>query len=207
MSPTSRSRDRREARATELEAAHCLAQFAALKDNPNSGHIERVGLLSALIAQALGMSDEDVETIRYAAQLHDVGKVGIPDVILFNDNPLTLEQLDIVKTHTVIGATILANTQMHVFRVAEAIALHHHENWNGTGYTPGLAGDAIPLVARIVRVSDAYDAMTMSRPYAEPWRREAAVEFIQGQSGLTFDPLVVNAFSAVVNSALDAVIA
>ena len=203
---TARSRGRREARAVEIEAAQCLAQFAALKDNPNSGHIERVGLLSALIAQALGMSDEDVETIRYAAQLHDVGKVGIPDAILFNDNPLTLEQLDVVKTHTVIGATILSNTQMQLFRVAEAIALHHHENWNGTGYTPGLAGDAIPLVARIVRVSDAYDAMTMSRPYAEPWRREAAVEFIQNQSGLTFDPLVVNAFSSVVHSALDAVI-
>jgi putative two-component system response regulator len=112
-----------------------------------------------------------------------------------------------VKTHTIIGATILAETQMQLFRVAEVIARHHHENWNGTGYTPGLTGDAIPLVARIVRVSDVYDSMTLSRPWAETWRREAAVEFIQGQSGLTFDPLVVNAFSKVVNSTLDAVIA
>jgi putative two-component system response regulator len=105
-----------------------------------------------------------------------------------------------------VGASILAGTNMPLLRVAEIIAQYHHENWNGTGYTPGLEGDSIPLVGRIVRVSDAYDAMTMRRTFAEGWRREAAVEFILGQAGQTFDPMVVDAFRDVVRSALGALI-
>jgi putative two-component system response regulator len=139
------------------------------------------------------MSPEDVEAIGLAAQLHDLGKVGIPDKILFNDGPLSLEQMDVVKTHTTIGASILAGSSSPLFRMAEVIALFHHENWNGTGYTPGLQGNGIPLVARIVRVTDSFDAMTMSRSFAEQWRRESALEFIYSQSGQHYDPAVVAA--------------
>ena len=182
----------------EREIASRLARIIELKDHPNTGHAERVGVLSAQVAKALDMSDDDVDEIRLAGQLHDIGKVGIPDSILFNDGPLTLEQMDIVKTHTVIGASILTGSKLPFVRMAEQIALYHHENWNGTGYTPGLEGKAIPLPARIVRVTDSFDAMTMRRSFGEQWRKEAAIDFIRSQAGHHYDPRVVGALLEVV---------
>lgn len=187
----------REARQVEAEVARHLAAVAECKDHPESGHTARVGHTSALIALVLGMSQDDVETIRLAAPLHDVGKIGIPDAILLKEEPLTLEELDIVKTHTTIGAGLLAGGATRLFQMAEEIALYHHENWDGTGYTPGLEGEAIPLAGRIVRVVDAFDAMTSTRPFAEKWRSESAIEFIRTQSGQVFDPTVVEAFLEV----------
>jgi putative two-component system response regulator len=148
------------------------------------------------------MHKEDVEAIGIAAQLHDIGKLGIPDEILFNDQPLSLDQMDVIKTHTVLGAALLAGSSSPVVRMAEVIALYHHENFNGTGYTPGLEGEGIPLVGRIVRVTDSFDAMTMRRAFAEQWRHEAAVEFLQSQAGQHFDPRVVAALVEVVAESL-----
>jgi response regulator RpfG family c-di-GMP phosphodiesterase len=184
------------------EVATRLARIVELKDHPNSGHTVRVGRLSALVAQALGMHPDDVKVIGLASQLHDIGKLGISDEILFNDQPLSLEQMDVIKTHTVLGAALLAGSSSPVVRMAEVIALYHHENWNGTGYTPGLEGEGIPLVGRIVRVTDSFDAMTMRRAFAEQWRREAAVEFIQSQAGHQFDPRVVAALVDVIAESL-----
>ena len=181
------------------EVAFRLAQIVELKDHPGSGHAARVGRLSALVAEALGMSTEDVETIGLAAQLHDIGKVGIPDQILFKDAPLTLEEMDVMKTHTTIGATLLSGSSLQLFRMAEVIALYHHENWNGTGYTPGLEREGIPLVGRIVRVTDSFDAMTMTRAFGEHWRQDSALEFIRTQAGQHFDPRVVAALVEVVS--------
>ncbi len=143
--------------ATEVEVARHLARFAEFKDHPYSGHVHRVGHLSGLIGLLLGLATEDVETIRLAAPLHDVGKIGIPDSILDKEEPLTLEEMDVVKTHTTLGATILAGSSTKLFQMAEEIALYHHENWDGTGYTPGLEGESIPLIGRIVRVVDAFE--------------------------------------------------
>lgn len=183
-----------EAKRVEREVARHLAQFAELKDHPASGHTARVGHLSALIALALGMSDEDVETIRLAAPLHDVGKIAIPDSILLKKEPLTLEELDIVKTHTTAGAAMLAGSTTPLFQMAEEIALYHHENWDGTGYTPGVEGEAVPMPGRIVRVADTFDALTSARHFAEKWRRDTAVDLIRAGSGQAFDPRVVEAF-------------
>jgi putative two-component system response regulator len=135
--------------------------------------------------------------MRLAAPLHDVGKVGIPESVLFKEGPITLEELDLIKTHTTIGASILAGSSSRLFQMAEEIALYHHENWDGTGYTPGLEGESLPLVGRIVRVADTFDASTSARPFADRWRREAAVSFIREQAGRGFDPTVVEAFLEV----------
>jgi putative two-component system response regulator len=190
-------RQNAEARRVEAEAARHLAQFAEFKDHPSSGHTARVGHLSALIGLLLGMPAQEVEILRLAAPLHDVGKIGIPDAILLKEEPLTLDEMDVVKTHTTLGATILAGSTTPLFQMAEEIALYHHENWDGTGYTPGLEGDAVPLVGRIVRVVDAFDAITSARPFAEQWRRDSAIEFIRTQSGHSFDPRIVDAFLEV----------
>jgi putative two-component system response regulator len=186
-----------EQRQAEEAVARYLAQVAEFKDHPRSGHPARVGHLSALIALVLGMTREEVEMMRLAAPLHDVGKVGIPEAILFKEEPITLEELDLIKTHTTIGASILAGSASRLFQMAEEIALYHHENWDGTGYTPGLEGESIPLVGRIVRVADTFDASTSARPFADRWRREAAVSFIREQAGRGFDPAVVEAFLEV----------
>ena len=183
------------------EVASRLAQIVELKDHPGSGHAVRVGRLSALVADALAMSAEDVETIGLAAQLHDLGKIGIPDQILFKEDPLTLEEMDVVKTHTTIGAHLLTGSNSPLFRMAEVIALYHHENWNGTGYRPGLEREGIPLVGRIVRVTDSFDAMTMSRSFGERWRRDSAIDFMRTQAGHQFDPRVVAALLEVLSGA------
>jgi putative two-component system response regulator len=186
-----------EREGVQEEVAGHLAQLAEFKDHPMSGHTARVGHFSAMIALVLGMPKEQVEIMRLAAPLHDVGKVGIPEAILFKEEPLTLEEMDTIKTHTKLGASILSGSASPMFQMAEEIALYHHENWDGTGYTPGLEGEAVPLVGRIVRVVDTFDAITRARPFAEKWRHDAALKFMRDQTGRAFDPTVVEAFLEV----------
>lgn len=185
-------------RRLEVETAHHLALFAQLKDHPDSRHVFRVGQLSSEIACALGFEPDEIDLIRDAAPLHDTGKIGIPDSILNKEEPLTLDEMDVVKKHTTIGAAILAGSTSPLFQMAEEIALFHHENWDGTGYTPGLEAEAIPLTGRIVRVVDSFDALTSARPFAERWHRHHALDFIREQAGQAFDPRVVEAFLDVV---------
>ena len=183
--------------AFEIETARRLARLASYKDSEGSGHVERVGSASAKVAAVLGVPAETVELIRVAAPLHDIGNLAIPETILFKDEALSLEELDLIKTHTIVGAELLSNSRSRVLKMAEEIARHHHENWDGTGYAPGTAGDDIPLAARIVRVIDTYDSMMHARPFRAPWQREEAVDFITTQSGRRFDPVVVRAFLQV----------
>ncbi len=184
----------RENEPFEIEAAQRLARMAAFKDSEGSGHVERIGRLSAQIAAALGMPAEIVERIRLAAPLHDIGNLAIPESILLKDDALSLEELDLIKTHTTIGAGLLADSRSKLLRTAAEIAQYHHENWDGTGYSPGLSGNDIPLAARIVRIADTYDSMMHARPFRAPWQRDESIAFITGQSGRRFDPVVVQAF-------------
>jgi putative two-component system response regulator len=181
----------------EHETAARLAQMARLKDHDGHDHVFRVGRLSALIGGELGFEAEGRDLIRAAAPLHDIGMIGIPDAIRLKDGPLSLEELDLMKTHTTLGARILAGGSSSLFHMAEEIALYHHENWDGTGYTPGLEGEAIPLVGRIVRVADLFDAVTRKRAFDSAWTRAEAIEFLRGRSGRFFDPNVVDAFLSV----------
>ena len=181
----------------QLDLVERLALAARYSDPLSQADPAEVAQLAAHIARALGMPDHEVEAIRLAAPLHDLGMIGVPQELLHRRESLSLEELDDIRTHASIGARILGNSDMPLLQLAEEIALYHHESWDGTGYTPGLSGEAIPLAARIVAVADTFYAMTERRPYQDAKSTESAVAWIQGQSGARFDPQVVQAFLRV----------
>ena len=179
---------------SQLQVIQRLAVAAEYRDDETGEHTRRVADLAAPLGAALGMSDEQVLLLRQAAPLHDVGKIGIPDSILLKPGRLTTEEFAQMKTHTTLGAGILAGGRGALLEMAEAIALTHHERWDGSGYPHGLRGEAIPLAGRIVAVADVFDALTHSRPYKHAWPLEAAVREIAAQAGRQFDPAAVDAF-------------
>jgi putative two-component system response regulator len=181
----------RDLEAAQIEILRRLAQAAEFRDDDTGQHTQRVGQIAAQLAQALGLPANQVDLIRLAAPLHDLGKIGIPDRILLKPDRLTIEEHEQMKTHVDIGIRILQGSRFHLLRMAEEIARTHHERWDGSGYPCGLAGEAIPLAGRIVAVADALDALTHERPYKEAWSLEEAVEEIVCQSGEKFDPNVV----------------
>jgi putative nucleotidyltransferase with HDIG domain len=190
-----RTRELEEAR---VEIVMRLAVAAEYRDDTTGQHTSRVGTLAARIAQRLGMSDEDVELLRLAARLHDVGKIGISDLLLLKPEKLTNEEFQRIKEHTTIGAQILSGGKTPLLQLAEVVALTHHERWDGRGYPHGLSGDAIPLSGRIVAVADVYDALLSDRPYKFAWDAPDARAEIERQSGTQFDPRVVTAFLELV---------
>lgn len=178
----------------QIEMLERLALSAEYRDDDTGQHIERVGVRSAALAKALGLPDSEVELLRRAAPLHDLGKIGIPDSILLKPGRITDEEYEHMKAHTLIGAKILADGHSEMVQVAECIALSHHERWDGSGYPHGLKGDQIPLAGRIVAVVDVYDALTSVRPYKSAWSKQAALELILQSAGQHFDPLVATTF-------------
>jgi putative two-component system response regulator len=184
----------------QIEIIERLAIAAEFRDDNTGQHTERVGQTAALVAQQLGWSDMQVNLIRRAAPLHDVGKIGIPDTILMKPGKLTTEEFDVIKTHSVIGARILSGSRFPLLQMAEQIALTHHERWEGGGYTPGIKADSIPLPGRIVAVADVFDALTQQRPYKPAWPLSDAVAEIERQRGRQFDPQVADAFLRVMES-------
>lgn len=184
-------------RAQQLAETHkatlrSLCRAAQYRDNETGNHILRIGELAALLAKASGQSAEWVESIRQAAPMHDIGKIAIPDQILNKSSRLTEAERQIMNTHARIGYEILHDFQhAPLMAMAAEIALNHHEKWNGNGYPNGLAGEAIPLAARIVALCDVYDALRSVRPYKKPWPLEETWSFIQEQSGHHFDPKLV----------------
>jgi len=182
-----------ELEQTQVEILERLALASEYRDDDTGEHTKRVGHMSAQIAQTLGLLEEEVELIRRAAPLHDVGKIAIPDSILLKPGKLTPEEFEQMKTHTTIGAKMLSGGRFPLLQMAEEIALTHHERWDGTGYLK-LHGETIPLVGRIVAVADVFDALTNERPYKKAWPRNEAIEEIQRQGGRQFDPRVVEAF-------------
>ncbi len=188
-------------RVQELELAHLeiitrLALVAEFREDPSGKHPMRVGQISVVLAQTLRLPAHRVELIRHAAPLHDVGKIGIPDHVLLKSSQLTPEEFEIIKTHTTIGARILAEGQSQLLQCAEEIALTHHERWDGTGYPNGLKGEAIPIAGRIVAIADAFDALLGVRAYRKAWSIEKSIAEIERGSGTRFDPRVVDAFLA-----------
>ena len=186
-----RTKDLDEARLDTLER---LARAAEYRDDDTGKHTERVSRMSARIARDLGFPEEEVEVIRYAAPLHDVGKIGIPDGILLKPGKLTKEEFERMKEHAKIGACILSGSCFPILRAAEEISLTHHERWDGNGYPQGLAAEDIPIYGRIVAVADVFDALTHERPYKSAWPHEEAVAELQRQKGKQFDPTIVETF-------------
>ncbi len=181
-----------EVREAYLDTIHRLAVATEFKDVDTGDHIVRMGRMSELLAEAAGMSEEDCDNVLYGAPMHDVGKIGIPDSILLKAGKLTPQEFEVMKTHTTIGAQILANPKSGILECARIIALSHHEQWDGNGYPQGLRADHIPLVGRIVRLADVFDALVSSRPYKKPYPLETAVDLIRNGRETQFDPDLVD---------------
>lgn len=183
-----------EIKDLSLEVIYRLAKAAEFRDIFTGYHIQRVSFYSTKIAEHLGLNKEEIELIKYSSPLHDIGKLKIPDSILLKPGPLTKEEWEIMKTHTIIGAKILEGSKIKYLKAAEKIALLHHEKWDGTGYPFGLKGKKIPLLARIVSLADVFDALTSDRPYRKAFSIEEAFEIIKNESGKHFDPELVELF-------------
>ena len=186
-------------RTAELEAAQFemmerLARAADFRDDATGEHTRRVGDLAAELALAAGLPRDEAELIRRAAPLHDVGKIGVPDAILLKPGPLTPDERTAMEQHTLFGAAILSGGRCATVRLAETIALAHHERWDGSGYPYGVLGEAIPLAARIVAIVDVYDALTNVRPYRPALPGDEVVRLMRADAGRHFDPRLLEIF-------------
>lgn len=170
--------------------------FNALEsyDQETGSHVRRIGLLSAFTSKIMGYPPDFVEAINAAAPMHDIGKIGVSDRILLKPGPLSEEEYEKVKQHPLIGGKILSGSLNPVIQMAEKIACHHHENWDGTGYPNGLSGEDIPVEARIVAVVDVYDALLSDRIYRKGLPEKEVLDFIKSQSGIKFDPKICSIF-------------
>jgi putative two-component system response regulator len=180
-----------------LETLERLALAGEYRDDDTNEHAQRVGRTVALLAEARGRSYDDIELIRRAAPLHDIGKIGIPDSILLKPGKLDANDYELVKAHAAIGHQILSGSSSRVLELSAEIALTHHERWDGRGYPNRLAGEEIPLVGRLTAVADVFDALTHRRPYKEAWPLDAALAEIRLVAGRHLDPVAVQAFETL----------
>lgn len=187
----------REVDETQIEILERLATAVERRDDETGEHARRVGENAALLARELGQPQDEVELLRRAAPLHDVGKVAIPDAILLKPDRLTIEEHELMKSHTQIGARLLGGGKALLLNLAEQIALTHHERWDGKGYPMALRKWTIPLPGRIVAIVDTFDAVTHDRPYKGGISVYEAVEELRRLRGIQFDPEVVDAFLSV----------
>ncbi len=180
-----------------LETIYRLSRAAERKDEGTGAHIQRMSRFSAAIARQIGLDDSAVEAILYAAPMHDLGKIGIPDQILLKPGRLDADEWEIMKQHSILGVQILEGSDAESIKLAEAIALTHHEKWDGSGYPRGLKGSEIHLAGRITAIADVFDALTSKRPYKAAFPIEKAFIIIKEGRGSHFDPQVVDAFFTV----------
>lgn len=197
-----------EARTQELansrkELIRRLGLAAEYKDNETGLHVQRMAEYARLVALELGFSPANAETLASAAPMHDIGKLGIPDAILCKPGKLTDEEFEVIKSHPLIGAQILEHPDSELLTVAREVALYHHEKWDGSGYPEGLAGENIPIAARIASIADVYDALVSVRPYKKAWSTEQALALFEEQKGKHFDPNVVEAFKRVLPQVIE----
>ncbi|HSL62565.1 MAG TPA: HD domain-containing phosphohydrolase, partial [Desulfotignum sp.] len=174
-----------------------LSQAAEYKDPETGEHIQRIGFYIEAIGKAMSLSDQDIETYKYASPMHDVGKIGIPDHILMKPGPLNDSEWEIMKQHTIIGGKILSGSDSSILKTAEAIALTHHEKWNGCGYPFKLKGLNIPMAGRIAAIADVFDALTSERPYKKAFSLEKAFDIMAEEREKSFDPELLDAFFSI----------
>jgi putative two-component system response regulator len=207
-----------ELAASREEVIRCLARAAEFRDDNTGQHIVRVGRYASIIARELGYGDDSAKLLEQAAQLHDVGKIGIPDAVLLKPGRLEAEEFELMqkhagfgkkiiqrmpdddssrlRAHTGVGARLLDGTTSPILQLAARIAMTHHEKWDGSGYPLHLAGEDIPLEGRITAVADVFDALSSKRTYKEPFPRQKCFDILEEGRGKHFDPRVLDAFFA-----------
>ncbi|WP_027183152.1 response regulator [Desulfovibrio inopinatus] len=184
----------KELNESRLEIIRRLGLAAEYRDNETGMHVIRMSYYCSIIARAIGMSEEESALILNAAPMHDVGKIGIPDSILLKPGKLDVNERSIMMRHCEFGAKIIGEHDNPLLQMAHAVALSHHEKWDGSGYPRKLEGKSIPLVGRIAAVADVFDALISARPYKAAWPTDKAVDLIRRESGKHFDPELVAVF-------------
>lgn len=188
----------RELESTRIEIIERLALAAEYRDDDTGHHNQRVGDMSARLAEAIGWTREDAGLLRRAAALHDIGKIGIPDALLRKPAALSEGEVRVMRTHTSIGARILGGSQIPLLQLAETVAISHHERWDGSGYPKGLQGEAIPVAGRIVAVADAFDAITNERPYRPARSTAMALQVLREQHDKQLEGRLIDALERIV---------
>ncbi|MBN1662409.1 MAG: response regulator [Deltaproteobacteria bacterium] len=181
-------------RETQEETIYRLLTALETRDEETGGHVRRIALSSAIMAEALGWERDKIEDMRLAAPMHDIGKIGVPDAILLKPGKLTPEEFEVMKTHTAIGGQILGGSHFRMLQMAHDIAVSHHEKWNGTGYPKTLAGEAIPLAGRILAIVDVFDALSHDRVYHKAEPEKKVLEIMRQGRGSHFDPKLFDLF-------------
>lgn len=189
-------------RTSALQHAHeetinCLTAALMFRDKETGAHIKRTGLYCEALAKELGWPSHETDIIRFTAPMHDVGKIGIPDAILLKEGRLSEAEFEIIKSHTIIGANLLSQSESPLLQRASEIALNHHERWDGDGYPNGLAGADIPLPARMLAIGDAFDAMSNDRVYRQSLSPEDVLQNLMEGRGTQFDPHLLDTFVAI----------
>jgi putative two-component system response regulator len=192
-----------ELKNTRMEVIHRLGRAAEFKDNETGLHVVRMSHYSRLIAERLEQGPDWADLVFNAAPMHDIGKIGIPDKILLKQGKLNEEEWAIMRQHPRFGADIVGEHNSSLMQLSREIALSHHEKWDGSGYPYGLVGEDIPLSGRVIAIADVFDALTTKRPYKDAWSVEAAVKYIDDESGSHFDPVLVAIFHEVLPDILD----
>ena len=183
-----------ELRKTRLQIIQCLGRAAEYRDNETGLHVIRMSHYCRIIALAAGFSPLWAEELFHAAPMHDIGKIGTPDSILLKPGRLDDGEMTVMKQHALMGAEIIGEHDSPLLRMARTIALNHHEKYDGSGYPHGIAGEDIPVEARIVAIADVFDALTSVRPYKAAWPTEEAVALLEKEKGRHFDPQLVDLF-------------
>lgn len=182
---------------SQIEILERLGIASEYRDKETGHHLHRMSNYCKLLGESVGLTPEINKNFTLASTMHDLGKIGIPDTILHKPAKLSREEFEVMKTHTTIGAGLLAGSNSRILQTAEIIALTHHERWDGSGYPNGLSGEDIPLVGRISGIADVFDALISNRPYKTGWPFEKAIEEIERCSGSHFDPRLVQKFLAL----------